>query len=145
MFAGSPYLTGNDDVEVEVRAWFLRYDEMLKALALSSRSDNGQILPFYSVPSSILGPKADMVMLSPAAIAGYGGVGARLDQFRRDGFESSTIVSLVIRLVNRRAAIVEASWERRYEGGQASVVGAVYAVSRSPEGWRITTVLSQLD
>ena len=145
MFAGSPYLDGNEDVEGEVRAWFLKYDEMLKALALSPRSDNAQIVPFYSVPSAILGPKADMVMLSAAAVAGSGGVGARLDQFRRDGFESSTIVSLLIKLVSRRAAIVEASWERRYEEGQASVVGAVYAISRGPDGWRITAVLTQLD
>ncbi len=130
-----------DTVKDGIRSWFIRYNSAFEELALKERSINLEILQFYNVPSFIIAPHRDMVMLSAEAVSGYGGVGAELDQLRRDGFVSSSMSALTIQIVNDRGAILDATWERLYSGGEITIVRAVYVISGVLEDWRIAAVL----
>jgi hypothetical protein len=123
--------------------WFSEYSAAFAELASNMKIDNGAILNYYAAPVRIVGSACDMVMLSPEAITGYGGVGAELALLRRSGLVAATITDLSVKLINKRGAIIEATWQRRFLTGEAYSIRRVYIVVHGPAGWRITTVVEQ--
>jgi hypothetical protein len=127
----------------DIRSLFAKYSVAFAELASNMRNDNGALLDYYTTPARIVGLDSDMVMLSPEAITGYGGVGAELELLRRRGLVGTTITDLSVNLINMRGAMVEVTWQRSFLTGESYSISQVYIVVHEPPGWRITTVIEQ--
>jgi hypothetical protein len=130
-----------ETVKDGIASWFAKYNVSFEELAIMERSVNVALLKFYNVPSMIIAPHRDLIMLSAEAVTGYGGVGAELDRLRRDGFVSSVMAEMTIQVINERGAILDVSWERSYSDGHSETVRAAYVISGALEDWRIAAVL----
>ncbi|THD63857.1 hypothetical protein [Phenylobacterium sp.] len=127
----------------EVAAWFSSYVAAFSDLASGDRANTAILLDYYVAPARIVGRTADIVMRTPEAITGFGGIGAKVESLRRSGLTKATTTALAIHLLGPRAAIVEAEWLGNFLTGVTQEAHFAYLTALGPGGWRINTVIDQ--
>jgi hypothetical protein len=71
------------------------------------------------------------------------GIGGEIGRLRHAHFGGSTLDKCDIRVLNPKAALVDALWLRRDEGGNLMErFGVIYLVALTSAGWRITSAVS---
>ena len=130
-------------IVAEIRAFFARYGSTFVDLAVGKRSDMDALLAFYGAPLRYIGPTFHIVMKDDATITGPDGMGGEIERLRQANFAGSTLDKCDIRVLNSRAALVDASWLRRDTSGEIMARFAVlYLMALTTEGWRITSVIN---
>ena len=136
-------VSGEAEIISELREFFRRYGTTFVDLAIGKRADVDALLEFYGAPLRFIGSTFHMVMKDNAAITGADGMGGEIDRLRRAGFAGSTLDKCQIRLLNLRAALVDALWLRRDGAGALMArFGVIYLVTLTPDGWRITSAVA---
>ena len=134
---------GEAGITSQIREFFQRYGATFVELAIGKRSDVDALLEFYGAPLRFIGSTFHMVMQDSAAITGAAGMGGEIDRLRRAGFAGSTLDRCQIKVLNPRAALVDALWLRRDGAGALMARFAViYFVTLTPGGWRITSAVN---
>ena len=133
----------NDALTEILTTWFLGYVATFSELACCMRSDTSVLLNYFAAPARIVGLAADMVMRTPDAITGFGGLGAEIESLRRDGLEEITAADASVRFLNPRAALIAATWRLRFLTGETEDRRRAHLVVKEPLGWRIVTVVEQ--
>lgn len=133
---------GEAGIMSDIREHFQRYGPTFVDLALGKRSDVGALLEFYGAPLRFIGSTFHMVMKDSAAITGADGMGGEIDRLRRAGFAGSTLDKFDIKMLNPRAALVDALWLRRDGAGALVRFAVIYLVALTTDGWRITSAVS---
>src|SRR5271165_5579813 len=101
----------------EIRELFDRYGPTFVDLADGERSDLNALLNFYSAPLRFIGSNFHMVMKDDADITGEDGMGGEIGRLRHAHFAGSALDRCEIRVLNSRAALIEALWVRRDAAG----------------------------
>lgn len=136
-------MPGEAEIISQLREFFRRYGATFVELAVGKRSDVDALLEFYGAPLRFVGSTFHMVMQDSAAITGADGMGGEIDRLRRTGFAGSTLDRCRIKVLNSRAALVDALWLRRDDAGALLARFAViYLVTLTTDGWRITSAVS---
>ena len=122
-----------------IREFLERYGTTFVELATGKRFDVSALLEFYGAPLRYIGDTFHMVMKDSAAITGADGIGGEIDRLRRSGFSGSALDQSQIRVLNSRAVVVDALWLRRAGAGAPAIrFPALYLVTLTPDGWRIS-------
>ena len=132
---------GETGIAADIREHFQRYGSTFVDLAIGKRSDMEALLQFYGAPLRFVGSTFHMVMTDDAAIIGPGGIGGEIDRLRRAGFAGSTLDKFDIKMLNTRAALVDALWLRRDGAGALVQFAVIYLVTLTADGWRITSAI----
>jgi hypothetical protein len=131
------------EIVSEIRELFSRYGPTFVDLATGKRSDVSALLDFYAAPLRFIGPTFHIVMKDNDAITGEDGMGGELDKLHRAGFAGSTLDKCDVKVLNDRAALVDAVWLRRDSAGALMArFGVIYLVALTAEGWRITSAVN---
>ena len=130
-------------IVAELHQLFEQYGPTFVDLATGKRSDVDALLAFYGAPLRYIGPTFHIVMKDDATITGPDGMGGEIERLRQANFAGSTLDKCDIRVLNSRAALVDASWLRRDTSGEIMARFAVlYLMALTTEGWRITSVIN---
>src|SRR5260370_30687470 len=117
---------------------FEGYGPTFVDLVVGKRSDMNALLEFYGAPLRFVGATFHMVMKDDAAIIGPEGMGGEIDRLRQANFAASTLDRCTVRVLNDRAALVDAVWLRRdANGALLARFAVIYLVALLAEGWRI--------
>ena len=130
-------------VTEHITSWFRSYATAFSQLASDRRRDNEVLLDFYALPCRLVGLETDMIIRSPEALAGFGGVGGDVERLRQCGLVEAEIADLLVDLINDRSARLEVLWKRTFLNGDAYGVTEVYAVVLTDLGWRIAMVFER--
>lgn len=137
---------GDAEVISQLREFFPRYGATFVDLAIGKRSDLDALLEFYGAPLRFVGSTFHMVMPDAAAITGPDGMGGEIERLRHEGFAGSKLDRCEIRVLNPRAALVDALWLRRDSAGAVMArFSVIYLVTLTADGWRITSAVSTSD
>lgn len=135
--------SSESEIVSEIQEMFGRYGSTFVDLAVGKRSDMEALLDFYGAPLRFIGPTFHMVMKDNAAITGPDGMGGEIDRLRRAGFAGSALDKCQVKVLNLRAALVDALWLRRDNAGAVMErFGVTYLVALTTAGWRITSAVS---
>src|SRR5260370_36833644 len=127
----------------DIHEMFERYAPTFVDLAVGKRSDMNALLEFYGAPLRFVGATFHMVMKDDAAIIGPEGMGGEIDRLRQANFAASTLDRCTVRVLNDRAALVDAVWLRRdANGALLERFSVICLVTRATDGWRITSAVS---
>lgn len=130
-------------IEPHLREFFIRYGETFVDLAIGKRADVDALLQYYGAPLRFIGPTFHMVMKDDAAITGPDGMGGEIQRLRQAHFGGSSLDKCDIKVLNARAALVDALWVRRDDSGVVMARFAViYLVTLTAQGWRITSAVN---
>ena len=127
----------------DIHEMFERYGPTFVDLVVGKRSDMNALLEFYGAPLRFVGATFHMVMKDDAAVIGPEGMGGEIDRLRQANFAASTLDRCTVRVLNDRAALVDAVWLRRdTKGALLARFSVIYLVTRATDGWRITSAVS---
>ena len=130
-------------IEAHLREFFRRYGATFVDLAIGKRTDIEALLHYYGAPLRFIGPTFHMVMKDDAAISGQDGMGGEIQRLRQAHFGGSSLDKCDIKVLNARAALVDALWVRRDDSGAVMARFAViYLVTLTAQGWRITSAVN---
>jgi hypothetical protein len=130
-------------IVTEIHKVFESYGPTFVDLAVGKRSDTDALLNFYGAPLRFIGDEFHFVMADNAAITGRNGIGGELDRLRHAHFGASTLEKWNVKVLNSRAALVDALWLRRDAAGELIArFSVIYLVALTPDGWRITSAVS---
>src|SRR5713101_1190187 len=130
----------------DIKEMFERYGPTFVDLAVGKRSDMNALLEFYGAPLRFVGATFHMVMKDDAAVIGPEGMGGEIDQLRQANFAASTLDRCTVRVLNDRAALVDALWLRRdTKGALLARFAVIYLVALTAEGWRITSAVNTVE
>ena len=132
---------GETGIIADIREHFQRYGPTFVDLVIGKRSDMEALLQFYGAPLRFVGSTFHMVMTDAAAIIGSDGIGGEIERLRRAGFAGSTLDKFDIKMLNPRAALVDALWLRRDAAGALVRFAVIYLLALTAEGWRITSAI----
>ena len=137
-------LTVNESrIIADIHEMFGRYGPTFVDLAVGKRTDMDALLDFYGAPLRFIGPTFHMVMQDNSAITGPNGMGGEIDRLRQANFGASTLDKCNVKVLNDRAALVDALWLRHETSGALLARFAVtYLVALTSDGWRITSAVS---
>ena len=125
----------------DIRELFAHYGPTFADLANGKRSDLDALLEFYSAPLRFIGSTFHMVMKDADAITGEEGIGGEIRRLRDAHFSGSSLDKCEVRVLNARAALVDAVWLRRNSAGAVARFSGMYLVAQTAEGWRITSAV----
>ena len=127
----------------DIRKLFANYGPTFVQLADGERMDINSLLDFYGAPLRFIGPTFHMVMKDNEDITGEDGIGGEIGRLRHAHFGGSTLDKCDIRVLNPKAALVDALWLRRdEEGNLMERFGVIYIVALTSAGWRITSAIT---
>jgi len=127
----------------EIHEFFSRYGPTFAELAVGKRSDLNALLKFYSAPLRFIGSNFHMVMKDDADITGEDGMGGEIGRLRDAHFAGSALESCEIKVLNTRAALIDALWVRRDAAGAVMArFGVIYLMALMERGWRITSAVN---
>ena len=127
----------------EIHEFFSRYGPTFVELAVGERSDLNALLKFYSAPLRFIGSNFHMVMKDDADITGEDGMGGEIGRLRDAHFAGSALESCEIKVLNTRAALIDALWVRRDAVGAVMArFGVIYLMALMERGWRITSAVN---
>ena len=130
----------------DIHEMFERYGPTFVDLVVGKRSDMNALLEFYGAPLRFVGATFHMVMKDDAAIIGPEGMGGEIDRLRQANFAASTLDRCTVRVLNDRAALVDALWLRRdTKGALLARFAVIYFVAMTAEGWRITSAVNTVE
>lgn len=131
------------DIKSRIGEMFERYGATFIDLASGKRDDIEALLEFYGAPLRFVGSTFHMVMIDDADITGPDGMGGEIDALRRAGFAGSALDRFEIKILNPKAALVDALWLRRDDASELMArFAVVYLVTLTPDGWRITSAVN---
>jgi hypothetical protein len=125
----------------DIRELFAHYGSTFADLANGTRSDLDALLEFYGAPLRFIGSSFHLVMMNDDAITGEEGIGGEIRKLRQAHFAGSTLGKCEIRVLNARAALVDAVWLRQNSAGAVTEFRVTYLVARTAGGWRITSAV----
>ena len=125
----------------EIRDLFERYGPTFVDLAVGKRSDMDALLEFYDAPLRFIGSSFHMVMKEKEDITGQEGIGGEIGRLRNAHFTGSTLDKCDVKLLNARAAFVDAVWLRRDTAGAVEKFTVIYLLGLTQQGWRITSAV----
>jgi hypothetical protein len=127
----------------EIHKFFSHYGPAFVDLANGERSDLNALLEFYSAPLRFIGSTFHMVMKDDAEIIGEDGMGGEIGRLRHAHFAGSALDRCEIKVLNSRAALIDALWVRRDAAGAVMArFGVIYLMALMERGWRITSAVS---
>jgi hypothetical protein len=125
----------------EIHELFARYGPTFVDLAVGKRSDMDALLEFYDAPLRFIGSSFHMVMKDKEDITGEEGIGGEIGRLRHAHFAGSTLDKCDVKLLNARAAFVDAVWLRQDSAGAVEKFTVVYLLGLTQQGWRITSAV----
>jgi hypothetical protein len=128
-------------IVAEIQELFEHYGPTFVDLANGKRSDLKGLLEFYGAPLRFIGSNFHLVMKDDDAITGEDGIGGEIRRLRRAHFAGSTLDKFEIKVLNARAALVEAVWLRQDAAGAVAQFSVMYLVAQTAKGWRITSAV----
>jgi hypothetical protein len=128
------------DDEAQVRGWFDGYLDVFGSLARGERSDVEAVLPFFTVPVSMTNSRGHLLHVAASdLIRAYLSLTSEL---REAGYDRSVADRIDVRVLNQRAATLEAHGARiDRDGQQIARFGGFFVVVRADEVWRCTAVV----
>ncbi len=125
----------------EIYELFERYGPTFVDLAVRKRSDMNALLEFYDAPLRFIGSSFHMVMKEKEDITGEEGIGGEIGRLRHAHFAGSTLDKCDVKLLNARAAFVDAVWLRQDSTGTVEKFTVIYLLGLTQQGWRITSAV----
>lgn len=125
----------------KIHELFDHYGPTFVDLAIGKRSDMGALLDFYDAPLRFIGSTFHMVMKDQEDITGPEGIGGEIGRLRHAHFAGSTLDKCDVKLLNDRAALVDAVWLRQDSAGAVEKFTVIYLLGLTPHGWRITSAV----
>ena len=125
----------------EIHELFERYGPTFVDLAVGKRSDMDALLEFYDAPLRFIGSSFHMVMKDQEDVTGQEGIGGEIGRLRQAHFAGSTLDKCDVKLLNARAAFVDAVWLRQDSAGAVEKFTVIYLLGLTQQGWRITTAV----
>ena len=125
----------------EIHELFERYGPTFVDLAVGKRSDMNALLEFYDAPLRFIGSSFHMVMKEKEDITGEEGIGGEIGRLRHAHFAGSTLDKCDVKLLNARAAFVDAVWLRQDSTGAVEKFTVIYLLGLTQQGWRITSAV----
>ena len=125
----------------EIHELFKHYGPTFVDLALGKRSDMDALLEFYDAPLRFIGSSFHMVMKEKEDITGQEGIGGEIGRLRQAHFAGSTLDKCDVKLLNARAAFVDAMWLRQDSAGVVEKFTVIYLLGLTQQGWRITSAV----
>jgi hypothetical protein len=130
-------------IEAHLREFFRGYGATFVDLAIGKRTDIEALLDYYGAPLRFIGPTFHMVMKDDTDITGPDGMGGEIRRLQQAHFGGSSLGKCDIKVLNARAALVDAVWVRRDDAGAVMARFAViYLVALTARGWRITSAVN---
>jgi uncharacterized NTF2-like protein DUF6841 len=133
--------TNHSQIVAEIRELFEHYGPTFVDLTIGNRSDFNSLLNFYGAPLRFIGSSFHMVMKDDDAITGEEGIGGEIRRLRHAHFAGSTLDKCEIKVLNARAALVDAVWLRQDSAGAVARFSVLYLVAQTADGWRITSAV----
>jgi hypothetical protein len=125
----------------EISELFERYGPTFVDLAVGKRSDMDALLEFYDAPLRFIGSSFHMVMKDKEDITGQDGIGGEIGRLRHAHFAGSTLDKCDVKILNARAAFVDAIWLRQDSAGTIERFNVTYLLGLTQHGWRITSAV----
>ena len=136
-------VTNESAILAEIHTFFSHYGPTFVELANGERSDLNDLLEFYSAPLRFISSTFHMVMKDDAEITGEDGMGGEIGRLRHAHFAGSALDRCEIKVLNTRAALIDALWVRRDAAGAVMArFGVIYLMALTERGWRITSAVS---
>jgi hypothetical protein len=127
----------------QIRKFFSCYGPTFVELADGERSDLNALLDFYGAPLRFIGPNFHMIMKDDDAITGEDGIGGEIGRLRHAHFAGSALDRCDIKVLNTKAALIDALWVRRDTTGAVMArFGVIYLMALTERGWRITSAVN---
>jgi hypothetical protein len=127
----------------QIRKFFSSYGPTFVELADGERSDLNALLDFYGAPLRFIGPNFHMIMKDDDAITGKDGMGGEIGRLRHAHFAGSALDRCDIKVLNTKAALIDALWVRRDTTGAVMArFGVIYLMALTERGWRITSAVN---
>ena len=139
----TPMVSNESNIILEIRSLFDQYATVFVELVLGKRADIDKLFDYFSTPLRIIGPTFHRVIMDNPAMIDQNALGGEIKRLQQAGLAASTLEKCQIRVISPAAALVDTIWLRHDKAGSLiAKIGVAYFVTKTAEGWRITSVIN---
>lgn len=139
----APIVSNESNIILEIRSLFDHYASVFIDLVLGKRTDIDKLFDYFSTPLRIIAPTFHRVIMDNPSMIDQNALGGEIKRLQQAGLASSTLEKCQISVISPAAALVDTIWLRHDNAGSLiAKIGVAYFVTKTAEGWRITSVIN---